>query len=111
MAKKKKSTRKKKAAYPKAKYSDAAQVVFTDVQVVLERVANNAIQPISSSPHGRFWNTDRNSFVKQHVNMAMPLSSTFYVYLANDIMPPSPGPYATQEEKDLVKEWLTTGFS
>jgi hypothetical protein len=94
----------------KMKFSDSATIVFADVKRVLNRIADNAIKPISSSPHGRFWNTDRNSFVNQYVNMTAPLTSTFYMYLKNDIMPPPPGPPNTVEDVDLMKMWLSTGF-
>lgn len=112
MAKKKKTVAKKKTKkVKKMKYSDAPAVVFADVKAIIENVANNSEVPVSSSPHGRFWNTDRNSFVNQYVNPIAPLTSQFYVFLDNQIMPPAPGPYMTQDDLDIIKMWLSTGFS
>jgi hypothetical protein len=55
---------RKKRVVRKAKFSDAPSVVFAEVQVVLNSITD-ANGNISMSPHGRFWNTDRNSFVTQ----------------------------------------------
>jgi hypothetical protein len=101
--------KKKTKSAKKAKFSDGPSVVFADVQEVLDDITNNSIDPISMSPHGRFWNTDRNTFVNRYVNMVMPLKSTFYVYLDTEVMPPS-GPFASQQQRALIKKWLTTGF-
>ena len=100
---------KKTKSSKKIKWSDSAAVVFSDVQKILDDIAKGANQPISNSPHGVFWNTDRNTFVNKYVTMTCPLTSTFYVYLGNGKMPQG-GPQTGQADLDVIKMWLSTGF-
>ena len=93
----------------------ATMVVFADVQKCLDKIAAAADPPpnaIANSPHGAFWQTDRNTFVGRYVNMVMPLNSAFYVYLDQGVMPPNgPDSNATQPEcMATIKTWLSTGF-
>lgn len=112
MATNKKSTGKSR----KLKFADVATtVVFADVQKCLDTIAaaaNPTPNAIANSPHGTFWQTDRNSFVGQYVNTVDPLNSTFYVYLDQGVMPLNgPDSNTTQPAcMATIKTWLSTGF-